>query len=148
MQPVHSEIEKVQSVVVRITHHIDAKQWPELRALYAEVVETDYTSLGAPRATEPADDLIARWKKALGSVTTQHLLGPIDVSIHGNSARAECHVRASHHAPGLAGGDTWIVIGHYGIDLIRLAETWQIAKMQLLTFQQEGNTKLLEEVGK
>jgi hypothetical protein len=148
MQSVHSELEQVQSVVVRITHHIDAKKWSELRALYADVVETDYTSLGGAHAKEPAEALVGRWKTALGQVTTQHLLGPIDVNIHGSSARAECHVRASHHARGLPGGDSWLVVGHYVIDLIRHADTWRIVKMLLQTFQQEGNSKLLEEVAK
>ena len=77
-------------------------------------METDYTSLfgGAPQR-QRADDLVAGWEKALAAVSTQHLLGPIDVELQGSWAVAECHVRAWHQAKGMADGDEWVVGGHY-----------------------------------
>ena len=79
-----AELEQVRSIVVRVTHHIDRHDWRALRALYADDVETDYTSLfgGAPQR-QRADDLVAGWQQALAAVSTQHLLGPIDVELRG-----------------------------------------------------------------
>ncbi len=108
-----ADLEQVRSTVVRVTHHVDRKDWGALRALYADEVETDYTSLfGGTPQRQPADDLIAGWRKALAAVSTQHLLGPIEVELGGSSAVAECHVRAWHHARGAPGGEEWVVGGH------------------------------------
>jgi hypothetical protein len=74
-----------------------------------------------------------------------NLLGPIDVQFSGTTARAECHVRASHHAEGTPGGAEWIVAGHYVFELEEGASGWLTTRMTLETFQQTGNTKLLQE---
>lgn len=142
------EQDAIKSVVLRVSHHIDGKQWSKLRALYAEQVKTDYTSLfgGAPQQ-QRGDDLIAGWRAVLARVSTQHLLGPIDVSITGGglSATAECHVRAWHFAEGAPGGAEWVVGGHYVFELARSDAGWTITAMKLETFQQTGNLKLLEQ---
>jgi hypothetical protein len=140
------QVAAVQSVVARVAHHIDAKRWDELRRLYADEVETDYTSLfgGTPRR-QPGDDLIAGWRGALRVVSTQHLLGPIDVSIDQDSATADCHVRAWHLVPGAPGGEEWVVGGHYRFVLARTEGVWRITAMTLETLQQTGNRNLLAE---
>jgi len=142
----HNEIENIQSIIVRVAHDIDRRQWSRLRALYADEVETDYTSLfgGAPQR-QSGDDLIQGWQKVLAKVSTQHLLGPIDVTLSGTAATAECHVRAWHHATGAPGGAEWVVGGHYVFELAKTSETWRITTMKLETFHQSGNTKLLQE---
>ena len=54
------EADSVRSVVTGVAHHIDAKRWAELRALYADEVRTDYTSLfGGEPQTQSGDALIA-----------------------------------------------------------------------------------------
>jgi 3-phenylpropionate/cinnamic acid dioxygenase small subunit len=141
-------VERIQSMVVRITHHIDARRWADLRSLYDDRVETDYRSMGGKHLREASDELIERWRTSLEKVRTQHLLGPVDVSRDADRARAECHVRACHWAEGLPGGDSWIVFGHYVIDFGRHGEGWLIQKMTLETFRQEGKLQLMAEVGK
>src|SRR5215813_11313344 len=89
----------VRDVVAAVAHHIDAKRWDDLRALYAPEVHTDYTTLfGGTPQTQTGDALIAGWRAALGGVRTQHLLGPIRVELAAASATAHCHVRAMHQA--------------------------------------------------
>jgi hypothetical protein len=141
-----SPTEEVQATVTRVPHTIDAKQWTELRALYADEVATDYTSLfgGAPQR-QSGDALIEGWRGALAHVVTQHLLGPIDVTISDTRARAECHVFATHHAAGAPGGADWTVLGHYVFDLALRDGRWRITAMKLETIHQIGNTKLLSE---
>lgn len=142
-----SDVEQIRSVVIRVSHFIDRRAWADLRALYAAEVETDYTSLfGGTPQVQPADVLIQGWRLALGRVSTQHLLGPIDVQLSRGTAVAECHVRAWHHAPGTAGGDEWVVAGHYLFTLRREDEGWKITTMKLETLQQSGNLALLQEV--
>ncbi len=144
------DAEAIRAVVANVAHHIDAKRWAELRALYAETVETDYTSLfGGTPQMQQGDVLIASWRGVLAKVRTQHLLGPIEVSISGAAAVARCHVRALHQAANAPSGELWEVLGHYLFELSSVAaatEDWKITKMKLETLLQTGNTKLLAEV--
>ena len=145
----HGEIARIQSVVARVAHDIDGKDWLRLRGLYADDVDTDYSSLfGGMPLSQRGDDLIEGWRKVLAGVSTQHLLGPIDVTLSGSVAAAECHVRAWHHASGCAGGDEWVVGGHYVFALAQTGEIWRITGMTLKVFHQTGNAKLLPEANR
>jgi hypothetical protein len=138
----------VQATVASVAHLIDRKRWTELRQLYSARVRTDYTSLfGGTPQEQPGDALIAAWRTLLTPVVTQHLLGPISVTIAGAEATAHCHVRGYHHVKGTPGGDEWVVAGHYVFELVRETDTWRIRSMTLETFYQTGNLKLLELAG-
>src|SRR5262245_45149069 len=116
------EVLAVQAVVARVPHLLDARRWRELRALFEDNVETDYTSLfGGEIQRQRADDLVlGGWQKVLSSLeATHHLLGPIDVTLKGRSAFAECHVQAYHRAPQAKSGPEWTVAGHYVFTLHR-----------------------------
>jgi hypothetical protein len=140
-------VESVQAVVVRVAHHIDAREWTELRALYADCVTVDYRSLfGGEVEERDAGALIESWRAVLATVSTQHLLGPIDATIDGDRASARCHVRAWHCAGGLRGGHEWVVAGHYTFGLRRIDGRWAIDAMRLDTFHQSGNLTLLADV--
>lgn len=141
-----TDADRIRDVVAGVAHHIDGKRWEDLRALYADEVVTDYTSLfgGAPQ-TNPGDALVAGWRTVLASAVTQHLLGPVVVDVAGERARARCHVRALHFAAGAPSGDTWEVLGHYVFELHSQGGAWKIVKMTLETLLQTGNRKLLAE---
>ena len=141
-----ADILGVQRCIARVTHFIDQRRWSELRALYAAHVETDYTSLfGGTPVTQAGDALIEGWQQALRGVTTQHILGPVDVEVQGDRARAECHVRGLHLVPGAPGGEQWEVMGHYVFGLARAGGGWAIGSMTLETIAQTGNRQLLAE---
>jgi hypothetical protein len=140
-----TDILDVQAVVVRLAHNIDGRRWPELRALFADTLQTDYTSLfGGEVQEQRSDDLMNAWRNLLGSVVTQHFLGPIDVDVTGEIARAECHVRGYHVKKGASGGDEWMIAGHYVFELRRSTSGWKIRRMKLETLHQSGNLKLLQ----
>ena len=142
----HDQADSVRDVVAGVVHHIDSKRWSELRALYADDVRTDYTSLfGGTPQEQSGDALIAGWRGVLEKVKTQHVLGPIVVELAGTKATARCHVRAMHVAPGAPGGEQWEVLGHYVFVLQNGPSSWRITDMTLETLLQTGNTKLLAE---
>jgi hypothetical protein len=144
-----SETEEIRRVVASVAHGIDAKRWDELKTLYANEVATDYTSLfGGEPQMQTADALIGGWKNLLGSVATQHLLGPITVDLSGPAATASCHVRAMHYARGAPGGELWELLGHYVFELYREGHSWKIRKMTLRVQLQTGNERLLTEASK
>lgn len=137
----------VRDSVTRVAHHIDARDWPRLRSLYADEVTTDYTSLfGGEVQRQPADALIDAWRGILTPLqATQHLLGPVSVQLEGDRARAECHVRGYHYLDGAPGGNEWLVAGHYVFELSEAGARWRIEKMTLVTYHQAGNRQLLQE---
>jgi hypothetical protein len=138
--------ESVEHQVVGLVHQIDHKRWRELRALFADTVRTDYTSLfGGSPVEQSIDSLIEIWRKSLETVTTQHLLGSIDSQVYGDRATAACHVRALHYAPKAKSGTEWEVLGHYLFELARVADGFRITKVTLETFHQTGNRALLAE---
>lgn len=138
----------ISSTVAAVPQHIDGKQWTELRSLYASQVRTDYTSLfgGAPQ-DQAGDALVEAWRKLLTPIVTQHLLGPITVEVKGSEAIARCHVRGYHYVKGAAGGDEWMVAGHYVFELSKQNDAWRIHGMKLETFYQTGNLQLLAVAG-
>ena len=145
----YEESEAVRSIVASVAHHIDAKRWSELQALYAAEVETDYTSLfGGTPQTQPSETLIGGWRGVLANVRTQHLLGPVTVATSGATATARCHVRALHQIAGAPGGDEWEVLGHYVFELARQQDGWRIRRMKLETLAQTGNRNLLAEAAR
>lgn len=142
-------IRAVRDVVAGVAHHIDGRDWAALRALFADEVETDYTSLfGGEVQRQRADELIGGWKKLLTPVVTQHHLGPIVVTQDDGRATAHCHVRGHHFKAGLRDGDTWMVAGHYVFELTRGPQGWKIERMKLETLYQAGNRKLLQQAAR
>jgi hypothetical protein len=140
-----AEVVELQAIVANVAHHVDAKRWAELRTLYADEIDVDYTSLfGGTAERKAADAVVGGWRDVLGKVATQHLLGPIDVVVRGPHATARCHVRATHVLAGAAGGSTWEVLGHYVFELARGEPGWKIVGMKLETFLQLGNLQLLQ----
>jgi hypothetical protein len=138
--------ESVEHRVVGVVHHIDHKQWSELRQLFADTVTSDYVSLfGGSPVEQPADSLVDMWRQNLGAVTTQHLLGPLDTHVTGDRATSVCHVRALHYAAKAKSGTEWEVLGHYVFELSRVAGGFRITKLTLETFHQRGNRALMQE---
>jgi SnoaL-like domain len=140
--------EAVRSVITRLLHAVDARQWSVLPALFTDDVTTDFTSLfGGEAEWQRADALIDNWQRLLTPLdATQHLLGPIDVRVQGPLALAECHVRAYHVAEAAAGGKEWMVSGHYVFELLDDGGVWKVAKLTLQTFYQTGNRQLLSQL--
>lgn len=145
-----SEVERAQAVrtvVARIARTIDTRRWQELRALYADEVTSDYTSLfGGEIPHQSGDDLIETWRRLLSSLdATQHMVGPIEVHLQGDRALAECHVRGYHVCSAAPGGSEWMVAGQWIIELVERERAWLVTKMTLRTFYQTGNRDLLRE---
>ena len=144
------EVLAVQGVVARVAHYLDGRRWKELRALFADDVETDYTLLfGGEVQKQSADALVLQgWQTLLSPLdATHHLLGPIDVDIKRKTAIAECHVQAYHLAARAKSGPDWTIAGHYVFTLHRGYGGWRIEKLVLTPSYQTGNRQLLSEAG-
>lgn len=124
-------------------HAIDTLDRGGVRDAFADHVRTDYTSLfGGEIQEQPVNDLLAGWWSLLpGFDATQHLTGPFAVDINGNRAAARCAVTATHRL----GEGTWVVGGHYQINLIHQERDWVIEALTLETAFVDGDTNLPEQ---
>jgi hypothetical protein len=132
--------------LTRMLHAIDLKDWPGVRREFADTLDMDYTSLfGDPPIRIAADQQVAGWQR-FASVfdATQHITGPILVSLEADGVVARTHVRAYHRIQGAPGGDVWMVAGHYIVKLTQAGNAWKIAGITLTTLYQEGNRRIPE----
>ena len=139
------EVQRIRQIILGVMESIDARRWQALRAQFADSVLVDYTSLfgGYPR-NYAVVDLIDNWRQLLAPFSmTRHDLGPIDVEIDADEAKAKCPVHIYHFLHGAPGGEEWVVNGEYMVTLKRPYERWQIQKIVLDVRSQEGNTNLL-----
>ena len=120
-------------VLVDLVHAIDTLDWDGVRAVLADRLTTDYTSLfGGSPVEQTGDELVDQWRALLpGFTATQHLLGPVRVS--GSSVRA--HVRACH----CVDEARWIVAGHYRATV---TDDGRISALVLDTYYQDGDLDL------
>jgi SnoaL-like domain len=125
-------------------HAIDSRDWQSVRRAFADTIAIDYSSLfGVPAAVVDADEHVAGWEAfARHFDATQHVTGPIVVASQSDEVAADTHVRAYHQMKGVAGGDIWMVAGHYHVRLRSLAGAWKIAGLTLQVFYQEGNLSI------
>ena len=136
-----------RNLVARLPHAVDLRRWADARALFADEVTVDYTSLfGGDVQRLGADALIASWERQLTPLdATQHLTGAIVVRLEGAHAVAECHVRAEHIRRGAPDGDQWVVAGQWAIEMIEQPDGWRISAITLRTLYQNGNRQLLAQ---
>jgi hypothetical protein len=122
-------------------HAIDARDWEGVRRAFADEIHIDYSALfGAPAAVVGAHEHVASWQAfARHFDATQHVTGPMVVRPDGPGMIARTHVRAYHRMAGIAGGDTWIVAGHYEARLRHHNGEWKIVGLTLRVFYQDGN---------
>jgi hypothetical protein len=146
-----TDADGIRAAVAGVVHDLDLRRWDALRARFATDVRTDYTSLfGGEVQTQPADALVGGWRTLLSPLdTTQHVLGPIVVTVDGTRATAHCHVRGYHIAARAPNGGEWMVAGHYDFTLTAdpsdPAAGWKVDGITLHTLYQTGNRSLLQE---
>jgi hypothetical protein len=140
------DVTRAADTFTRMLHAIDAKDWEGVREAFANRLTMDYSSLfGVPSATVDADAQVAEWRAFASAFdVTQHITGPIIVGpdADGAMAQAQTHVRAYHHIKGAAGGDVWMVAGHYTVRLLLTDQAWKIVGITLQVLYQEGNTAI------
>jgi hypothetical protein len=137
--------EAVSGVFTRMLHALDLRDWQAMRDAFADHVDVDYRSLaGEPAATVSGDDLAGGWRSFVGAFdVTQHLTGPIvSVEMPGGEMKLATHVRGVHRIAGAAGGETWMVAGHYQARLVHRRAGWRILGLTLTVLYQEGNLEL------
>jgi hypothetical protein len=138
------ESTEAANTFTRMLHAIDARDWGGVRGEFADRIDIDYHSLfGEAPAHVERDAHVAGWQRFASAFdATQHVTGPIVVTSADDRATAETHVRAYHQIKRAAGGEIWMVAGHYTVRLRAIAGRWKIDGITLTVFYQEGNLEI------
>jgi hypothetical protein len=134
---------RARAPIAAMTGLVDQRAWGALRDCFADTVLVDYTSLWGGEPQEMSGDaLIEQWRNMLPSFdATQHELGPVAVDVRGNQAEATAPVKGTH----ILGGQSWIVEGHYKVELQRSEGHWRIQALQYANERETGDRGLTEQ---
>lgn len=140
--------QSVSDVVTRLLHAVDDLDWDTVRAVLADQVALDYTSLwgGAPQRLS-GDEVVAAWQQLVpGFDATQHLTGPVVVTAAAEDG-ATCTTTVRGYHALLVDGRTevWMVAGRYHISLTPATSTWRVSGITLHVAYKEGSRALVEQ---
>ncbi len=116
--------ERIERLVGQLARTADTRDWSGLRALFADEVDVDYTSVsGGQPARIAADTLVANWAQGLGAYAqTKHHFSDIVVRVTGDRATAAFTGQATHAK---SDGKRWSCGGDYTYVFAHTAAGWR-----------------------
>ena len=131
--------QEIIDLTIAYTWALDTKQLDDLRNVFVP----DATATLRGVECSGVDAIIERIGSAINRLDrTQHFLGNHQVVIDGDSASARCQLQSQHVKTGTAGGDNFIVGGHYEDRLVRTPAGWRIAHRTMQQTWSEGNREV------
>ncbi|MDA8108314.1 MAG: nuclear transport factor 2 family protein [Betaproteobacteria bacterium] len=91
--------DRIATVVHQLFTATDRRDWPAVRACFADVVDFDMTSLagGTPARLTPLQ-ITDGWEAGLKPIQhVHHQVGNLEISVHGDAATAFCYGIALHY---------------------------------------------------
>lgn len=137
------DVARIITLVSSIPLAVDRAAYDLAESAFAAEVVIDYTSLwgGDPATMTPAE-LMQAWRGIVpGFDATWHELGPVSVSLEGESATARAFVDGRHWI----GDDLWRPVGSYIWDVENLDGEWKVTRMVFDMTQEIGDRALATE---
>lgn len=122
----------------------DTRDWDAVRAVLAQDVDFDMTSLagGVPHKL-PGAQIAATWEEGLRPMqAVHHQAGNFRVQLAGREARASCYGTAYHYRPHPSGRNTRVFVGSYHLRLREEEGRWRITSFRFDCKFVDGNTTL------
>ncbi|NND67951.1 MAG: nuclear transport factor 2 family protein [Halioglobus sp.] len=138
---------------------LDSKNWPLVRACFADEVVIDYgelsASTGAPDEPRRADDWMGYLQGVInGFDITRHLITNHRVSISDSEISCRAYLAADHvifadpAMPVARPEDIVTVVGEYNNHYAEIGGQWKIVRSQLDVHYSHGNMSLFVESAK
>lgn len=132
---------------------LDSKNWPLVRACFADEILIDYGAISAPTGDPAVPRCADDWVVILRSVIdgfdiTRHAIGNHRFTIAGDSVSCRAYVCADHVVfanPGMpivGDQDIVTVVGEYTNHYARIDGQWKICKSELAVHWSAGNIAL------
>jgi len=127
---------------------LDARDWALWRSIFLDETIFDLSSWsGQPARKLDADRVVAAQARIFAELAvTQHFITNHRISIDGDHARVLAHMRAEHWSDVSGPGQgRYTMFGYYDDKLVRSADGWKIAEMQLNVTRTEGDRAVMDE---
>ena len=131
---------QIITLVSSIPLAVDRAAYDLAEDAFAPEVVIDYTSLwgGEPATMTPAD-LMTAWRGIVpGFDATWHELGPVSVTLEGDTATATAFVDGRHWI----GDDLWRPVGNYIWDVSEIDGEWKVTRMVFEMTEEIGDRAL------
>lgn len=140
----------ITDTVIRMGWCLDRRDWDGLKALFTDLVSTDYTALWGGEPQEASvDELLSTdkqgsWRRTMdGLESTQHLITNVLTDVDGDTARATANVVGVHRLTNPHGSPLWTVGGTYDFRLVRTPAGWRIRAIAQGITWVDGNQQVL-----
>jgi ketosteroid isomerase-like protein len=119
-----SDSARIERLVIQLAKSADARDWTGVRAVFADEVDFDYTSVAGGKPSRlAADDLVAGWRKGLSNYAqTKHNFSDLAVQVEGDHATATFTGQATHTK---TDGSGWNCGGDYSYQFTRTDAGWR-----------------------
>lgn len=134
---------QIRTLVSSIPLAVDRAAYDLAESAFAPEVEIDYTSLwgGEPAVMTPSA-LMDAWRGIVpGFDATWHELGPVTVTVNGDTATAHAFVDGRHWI----GDCLWRPVGNYHWDVAHIGNTWRVTRMEFEMTEERGDRALAAE---
>jgi 3-phenylpropionate/cinnamic acid dioxygenase small subunit len=141
-----SEKESIQALRISFAEALDNKDWKLFESLFAEEVETDWTSWGIPKRKMKKDEIVKMFSQGAfrrSDLLTEHIYSNFRINVSGDQASCLSNFVGFHHISGFEGGDEFILRGEYADKLSKTGQGWKINSLALRIFYATGNAQIL-----
>lgn len=122
---------EVEDLILQYARDVDTKSWRSFELLFIDDCEVCYPSDDGPMRIAGRSELARFAEDALsGFPRTHHLMGNLQVSITGDTAKSTHYLQATH----VRGGnreDHWDLGGWYQAEYVRTPAGWRFARLEL-----------------
>jgi 3-phenylpropionate/cinnamic acid dioxygenase small subunit len=133
--------QEITEICYRYAMSIDSRDWTGLSNCFALDAVAHYEGLPDCHDYQAIEDTC---RGALTPLTaSQHLIGNVVATVHGDTADCVCYFQAQHVKQGTEGGDNLIIAGRYRDEFVRTGSGWRIAVRNLDVMWVEGNPVVL-----
>jgi hypothetical protein len=139
-----AEKRAVEETITKLFVFTDRREWPAVKALFADRVRFDMTSLagGSPAEMTP-EQIAGAWEAGLKHLQAiHHQAGNFLVTLRGDRADASCYGIASHYLPHPSGRNVRTFVGSYDFGLRKAGSEWRIEAFTFHLKYIDGNPDL------
>ncbi|MEL7012108.1 MAG: nuclear transport factor 2 family protein [Pseudomonadota bacterium] len=131
---------QIRTLVSSIPLAVDRAAYDLAEAAFAPEIVIDYTSLrGGQPATMTPPALMDAWRGIVpGFDATWHELGPVTVTVEGDTAEASAFVDGRDWI----GEELWRPVGMYHWDVARVEDEWRVTRMEFDMTEEHGDRAL------
>lgn len=131
----------LEELMNRYAAGIDRRQWAEVRAVFADEIEADFTAIGSRSVFRGQADQWVETIRAtiIGFDATQHFFANHSVELDGDMAKDLRYMQARH----MLGGAHYTIGGWYEGEMRRGPEGWRIRRYKLSVAFTDGDRRLM-----